>query len=196
MSRYPIPEAALQQNIIALGKTGSGKSSAMRSIVEPMLTARMPLCIVDPKGDWWGIKLSADGKGPGFPLVIFGGKHADVPINDRSGAHVAELFATGNRPCVIDLGGWMPGERTRFFIEFASALFRKNVGRRWLLIDECHNFAPKGKVWDPEAGKMLHWANRLASEGRGLGVTVIPRQFVDLGRGATGSATRPAGALW
>lgn len=168
-----IPEAVLQQNIIALGKTGSGKSSALRLLVESMLESKQPVCIIDPKGDWWGLRLSADGKKPGFPLVIFGGKHADVPINDRSGSAVAELFATGNRPCIIDLGGWMPGERTRFFIDFASTLFRKNIGRRWLLIDEVHNFAPKGKVMDVESGKSLHWANRIASEGRGLGITLI-----------------------
>lgn len=172
-SHYPIPEKALHQNIITLGKTGAGKSSALRSVVEPMLDDAMPVCIIDPKGDWWGLKLAADGKRPGYPLVIFGGKHADVPLNERAGVHVAELFATGNRPCIIDLRGWMPAERSRFFIDFASTLYKHNVGRKWLLIDECHNFAPKGKVLDVESGKCLHWANKLASEGRGLGITLI-----------------------
>lgn len=171
--KYPIPKETLQQNIVALGKTGAGKSSALRSIVEPMLDDKLPICIIDPKGDWWGIKLKADGKRPGYPLVIFGGKHADVPINDQSGKHIAELFAQGNRPCVIDLRGWMPAARSRFFIDFASTLFEKNAGKRWLLMDECHNFAPKGKVLDPLSGQCLHWANRLASEGRGLGVNII-----------------------
>lgn len=171
--KYPIPRRAIDQNVIVLGKTGAGKSSAARSIVEPMLEEQLPVCIVDPKGDWWGIKLSADGKRPGYPLVVFGGKHADVPINERSGAHIAELFATGNRPCLIDLRGWMPGERGQFFVDFASSLYKHNVGRRWLVIDECHNFAPKGKVLDPLAGKSLHWACKLASEGRGLGINLI-----------------------
>lgn len=170
---YPIPKETLQQNIIALGKTGAGKSSALRSIVEPMLDDKMPVCIIDPKGDWWGLKLSANGKNAGYPMVIFGGKHADVPINEHSGAHVAELFAIGNRPCIIDLRGWMPAQRSQFFIDFASTLFQKTAGKRWLLIDEIHNFAPKGKVLDPLSGKCLHWANRLASEGRGLGLNII-----------------------
>ncbi len=170
---YPIPKEALKQNVVVLGKTGAGKSSVARVVIEAMLDEHLPVCIIDPKGDWWGIKLSADGKRPGYPLVIFGGKHADIPINEHAGAHIAELFATGNRPCVIDMRGWMPGARTKFFIDFASTLFQKNVGRRWLVIDECHNFAPKGKVLDLEAGKMLHWANRLANEGRSLGVTIL-----------------------
>jgi hypothetical protein len=105
--------------------------------------------------------------------VIFGGEHADVPINQSSGAAIAELVATGNRPCIIDLGGWMVGARTRFFIDFASHLFKLTRGARYLVIDEVHNFAPKMKVYDPDAGKMLHWANRIASEGAGKGLLLF-----------------------
>lgn len=169
----PIPKAALAQHVIVLGKTGVGKSSAMRLLVEGLLDDAKPLTIIDPKGDWWGIKSAADGKRPGYPVVIFGGEHADVPINAHAGAAVAELVATGNRPSLIDLGGWMVGERTRFFIEFASSLFKQTRGARYLVIDEVHNFAPQGKIMDVDAGKMLHWANRLASEGRGKGLTLL-----------------------
>jgi hypothetical protein len=112
-------------------------------------------------------------KQAGYPVVIFGGEHADVPLNPRAGAAVAELIATGNRSCLIDLGGWMVGERTRFFIDFASVYFRLARGTRHLVVDEVHNFAPQGKILSPEAGEMLHWANRLASEGRGKGITII-----------------------
>lgn len=173
MAHPPFPLAALAQHIGILGKTRSGKSTALRGVVEGMLERGDPVCIIDPKGDWWGLKISRDGKAPGFALVIFGGDHADVPINEHSGAAVAELFATGNRPCLIDLGGWMPGPRTRFWVDFAAALFRLNKGQRWLVVDEIHNFAPKGKVMDPDAGKALHWTNRLASEGLGRGIAML-----------------------
>jgi hypothetical protein len=39
--------------------------------------------IVDPKGDWWGIRSSADGKAPGLPVVILGGERGDVPLEVR-----------------------------------------------------------------------------------------------------------------
>jgi hypothetical protein len=173
MITFKIPAGVLAQHVIALGKTRSGKSTAVRVLVEGLLDADKPVCIVDPKGDWWGIKSSADGKKAGYPLVIFGGEHADVPINEHSGAAVAELIATGNRSCLIDLGGWMVGERTRFFVAFASTLFKLARGARHLVIDEVHNFAPQGKILDPDAGKMLHWANRLASEGLGKGIVIL-----------------------
>jgi hypothetical protein len=168
-----LPKEIFNQHVAVLGKTGAGKSSALRFCVEQLLDADQPVCIVDPKGDWWGLKSSKSGKEAGYPVVIFGGDHADVPLNAHAGNHVAELVATGNRPCIIDLGGWMVSDRTKFFIDFASTLFRQSRGRRLLVIDEVHNFAPQGKVLDPAAGKMLHWCNRLASEGRGKGLTIL-----------------------
>jgi len=168
-----IPEEVLHQHIIALGKTGSGKSSKLRVLVEHLLSQELPVCIIDPKGDWWGLKLSADGKKAGYPIVIFGGEHADVPINQQAGKHVAEIVATGNRPCIIDMGEMMVGERTKFFIDFASTLFRRTKGLRHLVIDEVHNFAPKGQQLRGDTPMMLHWANRLASEGRGKGIRLI-----------------------
>lgn len=175
MSRLPFPERVLHQHIATLGKTGSGKSSAMRVIAEHLLDKNRRVAIIDPKGDWWGLKSSADGKSAGYPLIMFGDfkepQATDVPINDRSGKHVAELIATGNRPCVLGFRGWMPSQLVRFWLGFAPALFNSNEGELYVIIDEVHNFAPKGKIMDPESGKCLHWTNRIMSEGRGLGMT-------------------------
>jgi len=77
LTKLLIPAIALEQHIILLGKTRSGKSSAMRVLVEHLLDEEKPVCIVDPKGDWWGLKASGDGKEAGYPVVIFGGEHAD-----------------------------------------------------------------------------------------------------------------------
>ncbi len=172
---YPVPREALNQHIGVLGKTRSGKSSVMRAaFVEPLLDEQQPVCIVDPKGDHWGLKSSASGKRAGYPVVIFGGSHADVPINQHSGKQVAELVATGNRPCIVDLGGWRVGERTRFYIDFAETLFRYTRGDRWLVVDEVHNFAPQaGGKLHGDAPEMLHWSNRIASEGLGKGLRLI-----------------------
>jgi hypothetical protein len=173
MSKLPFPVAVLDQSAVFLGKTRSGKSSKLRLIVEYLLDNNKPVGIIDPKGDWWGIKSSADGKSAGYKVVIFGGEHADVPIDRHSGKEVAELVAAANRPYIIDLKGWRVGERTEFFISFAETLFKLTKGHRWLVIDECHNFAPQGKIMNPQAGEMLHWANRIASEGSGMGLLLL-----------------------
>ncbi|MFL5327378.1 MAG: helicase HerA domain-containing protein [Gemmataceae bacterium] len=169
-----LPNAILAQHMIVLGKTRSGKSSVLRLFVESLLDSGQRVCVIDPKGDWWGLRTTADGKHAGYGVVIFGGERADVPLTEHAGKSVAELVATGNRPCVIDLGGWMVGERTRFFVEFASTIFRSIDAPLHLVIDEVHNFAPQQKVEkNPDAMKMLHWANRLGSEGAGKGLVLM-----------------------
>lgn len=176
-NNLPVPVTVLNAHCAVLGKTGAGKSSLLRVIVEDLLRRGKRVCVIDPKGDWFGLKLSADGKSPGYPVITFGDfveeKAADVPINEHSGKHVAELISSGNRPCVIGFRGWMPGKMTQFWIDFASTLFNAKSGELYLVIDECHNFMPKGKVLDPQAGKCLHWSNRIMSEARGLGIVAL-----------------------
>ena len=186
MSQLPFPRAILSQHSATLGKTGAGKSSALRVSVEDLLTQKKRVVIIDPKGDWWGLKSSADGKGAGFPVITFGDfkepyGRGDVPINERSGAHVAELIAGGNRPCVIGFRGWMPGHMMQFWIGqgtdphradgFLPTLFNKNEGELYVFVDEVQNFAAKGKILSPQAGLCVHWTNKAMSESRGMGMT-------------------------
>lgn len=175
------PEEILDQHLVVLGKTGAGKSSALRHVVEHLLAKRKRVCIIDPKGDWWGLKVGADGTSAGFPVVLFGDfkneAARDVPVNDHSGGQIAELVAAGNRPCVVGMRGWTQGAMTRFWIAFAATLFARNAGEFYLVGDEFHNFAPKQwkGMQDKEnpAAVGLHWANRLLAEGRGLGLVCL-----------------------
>jgi hypothetical protein len=173
------PTKVLDAHAAVLGKTGAGKSSAMRHVVEHLLSHRKRVCIIDPKGDWWGIKSSADGKGPGFPVVTFGDFKsdedvADVPINEESGKDLAELVTDGNRPAVIGMRGWFTAHMLKFFIDFAKGVFHGNRGEFYLFIDEVQNFAPKGstRTIEGQGGLALHWCNRLLAEGRGLGINI------------------------
>lgn len=165
-----IPEAAQQQHIAVLGKTGSGKTFAIKGIVEHWLATRQRVGIVDPTGAWWGLRSSKDGKGAGFPILVLGGDHGDLPLPALGGAAVARLLAEQGVNLVADTSLLTVGERTRWFTEFASTLYRSNKGPLHLVIDEAHNFAPQGKVPDPDTGKMLHAANSLASGGRSRGI--------------------------
>jgi hypothetical protein len=61
----------------------------------------------------------------------------------------------------------MTSHMVQFWIDFASGSSTRTAGELYLVGDEFHNFAPKGKIMDPQAGKCLHWSNRLLSEGRG-----------------------------
>jgi hypothetical protein len=169
----PIPDAALSQHIAILGKTGSGKTYAAKGVVEGILSGGGRVCVIDPTGAWHGLRSSATGKSGGFPVVIFGGEHADLPLGGAHGEALAEIIGTASTPAIIDTSLMRVGERTRFFADFADALVRKNKGPLHLVIDEAHLFAPQGKVNDPQSGAMLHAANNLVSLGRSRGLRII-----------------------
>lgn len=168
-----IPEAALSQHIAILGKTGSGKTYAAKGVVEGLLDSEVRVCIIDPTGAWHGLRSSSSGKSAGFPVVIFGGTHADLPLGAAHGEALAEIIGTSSTPAIIDTSQMKVGERTRFFADFADALVRKNRGPLHLIIDEAHLFAPQGKVNDPQSGAMLHAANNLVSLGRSRGLRIM-----------------------
>lgn len=170
---HPIPDAALAQHIAILGKTGSGKTYAAKGVVENILRDGGRACVIDPTGAWHGLRSSASGKSAGFPVVIFGGAHADLPLGGAHGEAIAEIIGTASTPAIIDTSLMKVGERTRFFADFADALVRKNKGPLHLIVDEAHLFAPQGKVNDPQSGAMLHAANNLVSLGRSRGLRII-----------------------
>lgn len=173
----PVPLAVLAQHCVILGKTGAGKSSLMRLLAEYLAAHKKRVCIIDPKGDWWGIKVSGDGESAGYPFILFGdfkdGGKSDVPINDHSGKHVAELISSGNRPCVIGMRGWMPAQMNRFWQDFASTIFNTNGGELYIVVDEIQNFAPKELFGNEGENMSLYWTKKILSEGRGLGLTFL-----------------------
>lgn len=169
----PIPNAALAQHIAILGKTGSGKTYAAKGVAENILRESGRVCVIDPTGAWHGLRSSATGKSAGFPVVIFGGAHADLPLGGAHGEAIAEIIGTSSTPAILDTSLMRVGERARFFADFADALVRKNKGPLHLIIDEAHLFAPQGKVSDPQSGAMLHAANNLVSLGRARGLRII-----------------------
>jgi len=167
---FPIPESALDQHIAILGKTGSGKTFTAKGITEHLLTRKRQVCVLDPTSAWWGLRLGADGKSRGFNVVLLGGKHADIPLAERSGAAVGRLVTQQRASVVIDTSGMTVGEYTRWFIDFAQTIYTTIRDPLHLVIDEAHYFMPQGKAPDVDAGRMLHAGNRLMSGGRSLGI--------------------------
>lgn len=168
-----IPDDALNQHIAILGKTGSGKTYAAKGIVERLLDERRQVVIIDPTGAWFGLRLGRNGKSKGFDIPLLGGKHADLPLAERSGGAVARLVTEQRASVVVDTGDLGVGEYTRWFTDFATTLYATIVEPLHLVIDEAHHFVPQGKVPDPAAGRMLHATNRLMSGGRSRGIRAM-----------------------
>ncbi len=171
-----LPLEAVTETFAILAKRGSGKTYCAAVLVEEMLKAGQTVVVADPVGVWWGLRSSADGQGPGLPIVILGGDHADAPLVPEAGTAVADLAAEERLPLVLDLSHFTPPEQTRFMTLFAERLYRKNRLPLHLVLDEADQFVPQV----PEAGQQpLLWAmNRIVRLGRarGLGVTLISQR--------------------
>lgn len=82
---FTMPEDSVTSTIAILGKKGRGKTHTASVLAEELMDAGCLICVIDPTGVWHGLRSSADGREPGFPVVILGGDHADVALRpDRS----------------------------------------------------------------------------------------------------------------
>ena len=164
-----LPLAVFEQHCAIVGRTGSGKSFAARGMVERWLGEGERVCVVDPTDVWWGLRAAGDG--PGLPVAVFGGEHADVPIGERSGARLAEIVAGRNLPAVIATAEMSSSDRHRFMSDFLAALYRHNRAPLHLVLDEADDLAPQNPL--PENRRLLGDVDRIVRRGRVRGFAVL-----------------------
>jgi len=138
-----LPAAVLEQRLAIVGTSGSGKTYAAKGLVERLVDRGVRVCIVDPLGVWWGLRLGADGTTPApDPVVVFGGRHADIALAPGMGAALGHLVATQALACVVDvsdLGG--AAVRRAFVTAFTEALHEGNSQPLHLVLDEADLWA-------------------------------------------------------
>jgi len=59
-----LPLSALDDRLAIVGTSGSGKTYAAKGLAERLMAGGGRVCIVDPLGVWWGLRLAADGHAP------------------------------------------------------------------------------------------------------------------------------------
>lgn len=168
MIDLPIPAKALTDCGAILGRRGAGKSATGRVLLEHELDAGHRCCVIDPKGDWYGIRAMKDGKPSRFEIPVFGGAHADQAIDDAMGEMLGRIVATSRTSCVIDLSGFSVAGMRRFMTAFAEALFFHNREPLTLFVDEADQLAPQRVA--AEQAKLLHNMEMLIRQGRQRGI--------------------------
>ncbi|WP_292065914.1 ATP-binding protein [Brevundimonas sp. UBA7664] len=145
---FPLPDALLEGDIAILGKKGGGKTVTGKNIVERLLELKHRVVILDPLGVWAGLRTSADGKKPGYPVAIFGGEFGDLPLDAGGAAALAAVLATENLPAVIDLSELSKADQNRFVGAFLAELRRVNKQALTLVLEEADVFAPQNPMGD------------------------------------------------
>ena len=121
-----------------------GKTYAAKGLIEQLMSVGGRVCVVDPLGVWWGLRAAADGVAPGYPVIVFGGRHADIPLGEGMGAALGRLVGTRPRACVVDLSEFGTSAAQRLFMTaFAGALRAVNTEPLYLVLDEADVWAPQ-----------------------------------------------------
>jgi DNA helicase HerA-like ATPase len=142
-----LPAKALDDRIAIVGTAGSGKTYAAKGFVERLLEGGARVAIVDPLEVWWGLRASADGSAPGYPVVVFGGRHADIAITSDMGAALGRIIAREALVCVVDLSDLCSSAaRRRFMAAFAEALYETNERPLHFVLDEADLWAPQRPI--------------------------------------------------
>ena len=173
---FALPLEAVTETFAILAKRGSGKTYCAAVLVEEMVKANLPVAVVDPIGVWWGLRSNAAGDGPGLPVVVLGGDHADLPLEEGMGAAIADLIVEQRFPAVLDLSLLSKGASRRFMTAFAERLYHKNRDALHLVLDEADAWAPQRAA--PDGARLLGAIEDLVRRGRarGIGVTLITQR--------------------
>ncbi len=155
---------------------GAGKTWAAAVLAEEMVKAGIPIIVLDPMGVWWGLRVGYDGKGKGLPVVVFGGDHADLPLELEKAEKLADALIQSNVSCVIDISELTQGQTQRFIPRFLDELRRKNTNDRHVFIEEADVIAPQKPMRDETV--CLHAVDIFVRRGgnRNLGCTLLSQR--------------------
>lgn len=172
-----LPLDAVSRTFGILAVRGAGKSNTAAVMAEEMFAARLPFCVIDPVGSWYGLRSSADGKAPGLPIPIFGGKHGDVPLERGAGELIADLIVEKRLTCVLDLSRFdSESAKKAFLLAFAQRLYQRNENPLHLFLEEADDYIPQKPMRD-EAQLLRAWENIVRrGRARGLGMTIITQR--------------------
>jgi hypothetical protein len=174
--KLSVPLEIVTGKTAILGMPGSGKSWLMMLLAELFLDASAQVVFLDPKGEAWALRLSADGKTPAYPIPVFGGDKGDFPLRPDMGRRIAETIVEGDYSAVLDVSGFISTELAQFGYDFAVRLFelkKRKPGAMSLMIDEVQDFIPQNPSERGMETKMLGAFERVAKQLRSKGVGMV-----------------------
>jgi hypothetical protein len=170
----PLDFITQTQAILAIKRVGKSYTASVQA--EELLKAGQQIVAIDVTGAWWGLRSNAAGNGPGFPILIAGGDHADIPLEVNAGEVMASAIVAERFSAILDLSLFRKGEAQRFLADFFETLYRKNRDAMHLFMDEADFYAPQ-KPFGEEA-RVLGAVNDIVRRGgiRGIGSTMITQR--------------------
>lgn len=176
-----LPADAATETFAVLGRRGSGKTYTASVLAEELLEAGQQVVILDPLDVWFGLRSSPDGRSTGYPITIFGGDHADVPLEPRAGALLADVIVEQRIAAILSLRHLSKTELRTFVADFGERLYERKAKPEFrtplhLMIDEADAVVPQRLF--PGAERAFGAIDTLVRRGRssGVGTTLISQR--------------------
>lgn len=168
-----LPIDAATQTFAFIGRKGSGKTYAAGKLVELLVGAAVQVVILDTVGNWYGLRQSADGRGRGLDVPIFGGLRKDYPLEAHAGEMVADVVVDTGRSVVLDVSQFSQGDRKKFATAFGERLWARKKAETHptpvhLVLEECQLIVPQ-HVGTNEA-RMVGIYEEIVRLGRNYGI--------------------------
>lgn len=162
----PVVEILTGRGFIT-GKSGSGKSNSGSVIAEELLEENYNLLIVDPEGEYYGLKEKYE------ILHVGNGSFCDVQVAPEHADQLAEISLDQNMPIILDVSEYLDGEVARDLIaNVVRELFEKEKEAQkplLVMIEEMQEYLPQQGGSD-ELGNLLE---RIAKRGRKRGLGML-----------------------
>ncbi|MCS7098611.1 MAG: DUF87 domain-containing protein [Candidatus Methanomethyliaceae archaeon] len=175
--------------IFIVGKPGAGKSYTMGVIAEELMKKGVPLVIVDAHGEYSSLKVPAESPSEEFKveprsyadyIIEFANltfnPGADIDISALESMRIEDLVS--QMQCtIINLRGLPLIEQyyivSKLLNRLLEAIMIMQIPPFYLVLDEAHIFAGRGKQKDPLIKECSEVVRRFAQEGRKFGANLI-----------------------
>lgn len=148
------------------GKSGSGKSNTASVIAEELLECNFNLLIVDPEGEYYGLKERYQ------MLHVGADEMCDVQVGPQHAGKIAEIALTKNMPVILDVSDFLDGAEAKDLISrVVEELYHleKDVRKPFLLmIEEMQEYMPQSGGSDDLAELLERVAKRGRKRGLGM----------------------------
>ncbi len=188
-----LPADVLTQTTAILGLRESGKTNTAGVFVEEALDVGQPVVIIDPTDVWWGLQSSADGKKKGYPVIILGGEHGQLPLAEGDGRTIAQFLVEHQASTVLAIRHLRKNAQRRFVQDLAEELYFLKGKAEYkspltVVIDEAPLFIPQS-VTNDMAG-VVGSIEDLVARGRsaGFGVVLISQRAATLNKNVLSQA--------
>lgn len=129
--------ALIAGRLAIVGNSGSGKSWAMRKILE-VTAGQVQQIVLDPEDEFYTLRETSE-------IVLAGGSSGDVPAQVESASRAGRTLLELGCSAVMQLNDFGLDQRREFVAAFLAGVMgapRASWHPTLIVIDEAHNFAP------------------------------------------------------